>query len=145
MKNQLLKYIFLIFGILCCFSVIAAENLRPDLNGLRIKSPSSGSIYLIDEGRIRGIPSGQTYNNLFRDWKGIVSDINMNSIASGPSLSEGAILAKSHNHAGVYLIDNGMKRGISSHQAMDKYHFSWEQIRSVDQILLDIIPNGPGL
>ena len=141
-KKQLQTNLFLIVGLLYCSSIMAEETLRPDLNGLRMKSPSSAAIYLIDEGRRRAIPSHQTYNNLFRDWEGIVVDININDITSGPLLSEGAILVKSHHIDGVYLIDNGMKRGISSGQLMDKYHFSWKKIRTVDRILLDFIPNG---
>jgi len=141
-KIQLQTGLFLIVGLFCCSSIIAAETLRPDLNGLRIKSPSSATVYLIDEGRRRAIPNPETYYNLFRDWNKIVVDINVNSITSGPRISNGAILAKSHHGKAVYLIDNGVKRWIRSRQAMDKYYFSWKQIRAVDKILLDFIPNG---
>ena len=144
-KIQLQASLFLIVSLFCCSSIIAAETLRPDLNGVRVKSPSSVAVYLIDEGRRRVIANEGTYNNLFRNWNNIVIDINVNSIISGPVISDGAILAKSHHSVAVYLIDNGMKRVIESASVMDKYQFSWEQIRTVDKILLDLIPDGASI
>ena len=37
---------------------------RPDLNGLRVKSPTSPAVYLILDGYRRWIPDPDTYNNL---------------------------------------------------------------------------------
>ena len=116
---------------------------RPDLSGLRIKSPTDTAIYLIDpEGYRRHIPNPETYENLFRDWNGIVADINANDIARGPALSSGAVLAKSPGRAEVYLVSNGIKRHIASPAVMDKYYFDGGKVQTMSQSVLDSIPTG---
>jgi hypothetical protein len=121
------------------------ESLRPDLNGFRLKSPASPYIYLIDEGHRRCIPDPETYNNLFRDWGGIIVDINVIEILEGPPISHGAILSKPYNTGPVYLVDKGVKRFITSPEVMDKYHFAWNRIYVVPSILLESIQNGPSI
>src|SRR5262245_24593851 len=84
---------------------------RTDLAGIRIKSPNAPAIYLIDpDGYRRWIPDPDTYNNLFRDWNGIVVDIDVVSIPEGAPLTSGAVLARPSNAAPVYLVSNGQKR-----------------------------------
>jgi len=120
-------------------------NPRPDLNGFRVKSPASPAIYLIDNGLRRWIPNPETYNNLFRDWSGIIIDINIDDIPLGSNISDGAILARPYHGNPVYLIDRRKKRWITSPAAMDKYHFAWNRIYEVPRILLDSIPTGPNI
>lgn len=115
---------------------------RPDLAGLRVKLPTQPQVYLIDpDGFLRWIPNPPTYNNLFRDWNGIIVDIDVNEIAQGVPLSDGAVLAKGAT-APVYLVSNGEKRWITSPAAMDKYYFNWRTIVVMPQVLLDSIPTG---
>src|SRR2546423_798713 len=114
---------------------------RPDLAGRRIKDPAGPQVYLIDDdGTKRWIPDPPTYNNLFRDWNGIEEVADTNTIDNGRNITEGAVLAKSQQPA-VYLIDNGMKRWVTSPGVMDKFYFSWDKIQVVPQVLLDFIPN----
>ncbi|HKQ51668.1 MAG TPA: hypothetical protein VJT74_04820 [Pyrinomonadaceae bacterium] len=118
---------------------------RPDLNGSRIRHPA-GAIYLILDGMRYHIPNPPTYNNLFRDWNGIDTDINVTDITDGGALSDGAVLAVQNEGGVVYLVTNGFKRAIISPTAMDHYHFSWERIVRVPRILLDFIQEtGPPL
>jgi hypothetical protein len=118
------------------------EIPRPDLNGIRMTLPGPSTVWLIDRGYKRGIPNPETYNNLFRDWNGIVVSIDVNEIPSGPNITNGAILATRPGPGTVYLIDNGVKRGILNPAVMDKYHFAWNRIYRVPQIVLDSIPDG---
>jgi len=115
---------------------------RPRLNGIRVTLPGPSTVWLIDRGYKRAIPNSETYNNLFRDWKGIVVDIDVDDIPSGPDISNGAVLATVHGPGTVFLIDNGRKRGIASPAAMNKYHFAWNRIYRVPRILLASIPDG---
>jgi hypothetical protein len=117
---------------------------RPDLAGVRVQSPNSAPIYLIDpDGYRRWIPDPATFDSLFRDWTGVVVDLGTNRIAEGPALDSGAFLARAPNTAPVYLISNGVKRWITSPAAMDRYWFDWAKIREVPAPGLAAIPNGP--
>jgi hypothetical protein len=116
---------------------------RPDLSGLRVKSPNDPAIYLIDpDGYRRWIPNPATYNNLFRDWNGVVISIDINEIALGLNLTDGAVLARATGTAPVYLVSNGIKRWITSPSAMDKYYFNWNTIIQIPHVLIDSIPTG---
>jgi hypothetical protein len=116
---------------------------RQDLSGLRVRSPVDPAIFLIDpEGYRRHVPDPATYNNLFRDWSGIIVDINIPDIALADPLSPGAVLARAADTPHVYLVSNGIKRHITSPAVMDKYHFSWGQIRVLPRVVMDAIPTG---
>jgi hypothetical protein len=82
---------------------------RPDLNGYRIRHPN-GTVYLILDGTRRHIPNPDTYNNLFRDWSGIIIDIDIDDVNQGSALTIGAVLARPINGSSVYLVSNGVKR-----------------------------------
>ena len=117
---------------------------RPDLSGLRVKLPNHPEIYLIDpEGYRRWIPNPATYNNLFRNWDGVVTDIDIGEIAMSAPLSNGAILARAASTAPVFLVSNGIKRWITSPPVMDKYYFNWNRIYVVPDVLVNFIPAGP--
>ena len=121
----------------------AAVIPRPDLAGLRVKLPTQPQIYLIDpDGYRRWIPNPDTYNNLFRDWNGVVTDIDINEIAEGSALTDGAVLVRGSNSAPVYLVSNSMRRWVTSPAAMDKYHFNWNRVYVVPPVLVDFIPQG---
>jgi hypothetical protein len=117
---------------------------RPDLAGLRVKLPNEPAIYLIDpDGYRRWIPNPQTYNNLFRDWNGVVIDIDVNEIAAGSPLTDGAVLVIGIGTAPVYLVSNGIKRWITSPATMDKYYFNWQTVFQIPHVVVDSIPTGP--
>jgi hypothetical protein len=118
---------------------------RPDLNGLRIVHPGNGAVYLILDGHKSHIPNPPTYNNLFRSWEGIITDIDVTEIPTGPTLTDGAILAVRTGGGAVYLISNGVKRHVVSPLVMDQYHFAWNRIVGVPPALLDSIPTGPNI
>jgi hypothetical protein len=114
---------------------------RPDLSGLRVKLPNQAPIYLVSpEGYRQWIPNPPTYNNLFRDWNGVVIDIDITQIAETVPLSDGAILARADGTAPVYIVSNGVKRWITAPSVMDKYYFNWNTVVVVPHVLLDFIP-----
>ena len=117
---------------------------RPDLSGLRMQSPHTAPIYLIDpEGYRRWIPNPATYDALFRDWGGVVSDLGTNQISARPALDNGAFLARAPGTAPVYLISNGVKRWIVYATTMDKYWFDWAKVHDLSAGALNSIPSGP--
>ncbi len=121
---------------------------RPDLSGLRVKLPGNATpqqqaIYLMDpDGYRRHIPNPTTYTNLFRSWDGIVIDIDIDEIAEGSPLTDGAILARADQTAAVYLVSNEEKRWITSVPVMDKYFFDWDKVLSLPHVVLDFIRTG---
>lgn len=118
---------------------------RPDLNGLRVKMPNRPEIYLIDRGYRRWVPNPMTYNNLFRDWNGIVVDINIDEIPLAPQITSGAVLVRAAGTAPVYLVDAGVKRWIVSPAMMDKYYFAWNRVYVLPAGSVDPIPVGPNI
>lgn len=123
----------------------AAGSVRPDLNGLRVKSPAAPHVYLIDRGVRRHIPDPPTYENLFRSWNGIIVDINITDITLGLPITPGAVLAKASNHPAIYLIDHAQKRWIVSPPVFDKYYFAWNRVVVVPPVLINSIPTGSNI
>jgi len=118
---------------------------RPELNGLRVKMPNRQEIYLIDSGYRRWIPNQATYDNLFRDRSGIISDINVDAIPLGANITSGAMLARASGTAPVYLIDQNVKRWIVSPAIFDQYWFASKQICTVSPVIINAIPSGPNI
>ena len=116
-----------------------------ELWGLRVKLPNRPEIYLIDRGYRRWIPNPATYNNLFRDWNGVVIDIDILQIPLGPQISSGAVLAKAVGTAPIYLVDQGTKRWIVSPDVFNRYHFAWGRVYSQPAAIIDPIPVGPAI
>ena len=119
--------------------------LRKDLDGLRVQLPGDPAVYLMDQGTKRHVPNPATYNNLFRDWNGIVVDASINTIDTGTPISDGAVLAQAFGDSAVYLIDQGRKRHIGSPATMDRYYFDWSKIQHVAPIIIASIPEGPAI
>jgi hypothetical protein len=121
----------------------ASTQPRPDLAGLRVKAPNAAPIYLIDpEGYRRWIPDPTTYDNLFRDWNGVIVALDITSVPERPPLSHGAALVRGNGQAPVYLVSNGIKRWITSPAAMDKYYFDWDKIQVLAPAVVNSIPTG---
>ena len=120
-------------------------SLRKDLDGLRVQLPGDPAIYLMVAGQKRHIPDPPTYDNLFRDWNGVVQDPHLNDIDTGTPINHGAVLAQGYGDAAVYLIDGGHKRHIGSPATMDRYHLAWNKIQHVAPILIASIPTGAAI
>jgi hypothetical protein len=115
---------------------------RPDLACLRVKSPATAHVYLIDPwGFKRWIPNASTYENLFYGWNGIHVDLNVNDISDGAPLSDDAHLAKATDSQPVYLLSNGCKSWISSPGVMTNCNFDWQKIRTYAPVVINSIPN----
>jgi len=121
------------------------ENLRPDLNGRRVKRPEHPAIYLMDGGLKRLIPNPDTYNGIFVDWDGIITDVPLDDIPDGQMLSNGAVLVRPANSGNIYLIDRGTKRLVQQPEIMELYRFNLKKVHVVPPIVADLIPNGKPL
>jgi len=113
---------------------------RPDLNGLRVRSPTTGELFLIDRGYRRLIANPDIYNSLFRTWDGIVEDLDIEDIPLGSPISDGAILVRCDTSSHIYLVDDGTKRHITGPAVMDKYFLAWTRVHDVPHGVFDAIP-----
>ncbi|MET4923002.1 hypothetical protein P3L51_11685 [Streptomyces sp. PSRA5] len=121
----------------------AAVADRPELNGYRLKTVGSMTIWVVIDGKRRGIP-GNTYLNLFHSYNGVEQVIDIASITDGGPLSAGAILADAPSSDTIWLISNGQKRGITG-RAWERYAFDGGKVRMLDDLVLDSIPQGPNI
>lgn len=126
------------------------DSRRPDLNGLRLILPGTAPVYLVDMGEKRWIPNPQVYNQLFRDWNGIIQDIDILEITTGTTIPVTAILFRCFNSPKVFLLDgeppHQIKRWITSPAVMDRYNFDWNKIH-VFNVPLEALnyPDGPDI
>jgi len=107
-------------------------DLRPDLNGLRVRLPGTFPIYLIDQGKRRHIPSEDVYNFLFSTWDGIVDDIDIVKIQLGEPIPSTADLVRFLGRPAIFLKDgvqpNHVLRHITSPEVMERYKFNWANV-----------------
>src|SRR4051794_37367351 len=87
-----------------------AEVNWTQYDGERVIGSKGGAVYLALNGQLCWIPDPTTYNNLFKDWNGIVvNDYLINNMPHGATLTSGAVLAQATGTAPVYLATNNMK------------------------------------
>jgi hypothetical protein len=121
---------------------VSTAVVRPDLNGIRVRSPADPKIYLIDRGVKRWIPNPETYNNLFANWDNVIVSIEVNEITSGPDITNGAVLARPSGQAPIYLLDQNQKRHIQSPATMAKYSFNGGRVYQIPPAIMDSIYTG---
>lgn len=107
------------------------QELRTDLNGLRVRLPGSPPIYLIDLGKRRHIPNPQVYDRLFTTWAGVIDDIDIDEIWLGDPIPETAMLFACSDSPKVFLLDGippkQVKRHVFDPATMERYKFRWPQ------------------
>jgi hypothetical protein len=113
--------------------------IRKDLDGLRVKSQSAGTVYLIDQGKKRRVGNG-AYEALFQ-WGPQVMDVD--GIDTGTDLIDGSVLVAIWRYQTAYLIDLGkrIKRPIASEQTFQ--HYGFRGVTYVPPSILDFVPDGP--
>ncbi|HSI63809.1 MAG TPA: hypothetical protein VLE43_11840 [Candidatus Saccharimonadia bacterium] len=115
---------------------------RHDLNGRRVKHPEQAAVYFIDTGFKRLVTTPQIFNRLFVSWTSIEPMTDLESIPSGPPLSEGAVLVTAEGGDKIYLVDRGVRRLIGSDQLFEKYGFNRKKIAVVPPLVLESVPAG---
>ncbi len=122
-----------------------AANDWTKYDGERVKGSNSAPIYLILHGQLRWIPNPTTYTNLFASWNNvIVSDYLVDSVPSGPALTNGAVLAKGSG-AATYLVTNGQKLWIPNPDTFNKFSFNSAKVVTVPDVVINAIPSGPNV
>ena len=105
-------------------------------DGERVKGSNSAPYYLIVLGQLRWIPDPTTYNNLFKDWNGVmVNDYLVDNVPLGLALTSGAVLAKGSG-APEYLVTNGQKLWIPSPAVFGQFYFNSGKVVTVQQYVI---------
>mmetsp|Transcript_45786 Transcript_45786/g.41001 ORF Transcript_45786/g.41001 Transcript_45786/m.41001 type:complete len:142 (+) Transcript_45786:45-470(+) len=124
-------------------------DMKP-FEGNRLHSkPGNGAIYLVLDGKLRHIPDPPTFNQLFDKWEyENMNDILLQQLVKGDPLPQGSHLFNG-TAPHVYLLDkiNGklVKRHIVSPPVFNKYSFSGSKIKSIPNISVQAIPDGPAI
>lgn len=135
---------------------------RHDLNGLRVQQYGDRSVYLMDQGLRRLIPTPQVMARLFTlgaNWvhrydaaaPGVILDLNVSQLDAGLQLPEECVIFQTTDSPQVFLLDhdgNGeqVKRWITTAQAMDRFQFDWAKIKRWDVPLASLgLADGPDI
>lgn len=115
-------------------------------DGQRVTGSQPGTVFLVLNGELRGIPDPATYNNLFNDWNTIVvSDYLVDNIPAGPGLSVGAVLAKGNASDAVFLVSNGSKQWVPSPAVFERFAFNGNNVNVIAQVIVDAAAQGPNV
>ena len=141
----LVKQSLAILAILAASGSPPEAVTRPELNGTRVRSPGTATVYLIDNGFRRAVPNVAAYEALFRDWECIVEDLDIDAIRMGDPLGDSAELVRLSGDPAVYFVDGATRRHVANPQVMDRFRFAWERVREVSSEELRRWPEGPKL
>ena len=118
-------------------------------NGYRVKEVGKSTIYLVDRGMKRHITDSDTYNRIFKNWKGILEFHSLHTIPNGRSIDQDMGLIGFEHDSFIYFFDKDatgkpMKRWITSPSILNKYAFHSE-ISILPQWMKNAIPNGSSI
>ena len=115
-------------------------------DGQLVQVSGTSPVYLIVLGEACWVPNPATFDNLFVQarWKQIqqISKTGFDTIPPGPPLTDGAYLAKVPTSAPQYLVSWGMANHISGPDAVQRYGFNEQALRTVTQQQIDSLGKG---
>jgi hypothetical protein len=146
--SRLASFYALPVNVLCSIGQLT----NPRANGILIRSPVNGGIYLLEEGERRHVPSAlaAATNHLDLDRAIGVTAGEIDSIPAGPAIKpgEGALLKKPDS-AGIYVLDDTgtgyVRRWVSSRAAMETFGLKYDQVHTVSSATLDSYAAGAPL
>ncbi|AXI08493.1 hypothetical protein CUC15_05975 [Oceanobacillus zhaokaii] len=109
-----------------------------------------GKVYQIDHGKKRWIVNPIAYHSLYRGNPGDALFFpGLSNVADGPVIGDGTGLFRTTATGGkVFWLDKEdgvttFKRWITSPEAMDRYHFTWDRIPTLPGNFADIPDGSP--
>eukprot|EP00483_Globobulimina_turgida_P000914 UN00915 len=99
-------------------------------------------IFLVLDGYARLIPNLTTYGNLFDSG---ASQTKVDKVTQGKGFNGDTCLLGAENQAGVYLLDLGEARPITSIKAMQRYSFAFDKVKKVPFGVIRAIPVGESI
>lgn len=124
---------------------ITAKTLFPQGRLLQLKT--NGAVYYIENGTRHAILDKSVLNARFPNDALFPADpIEVEQYKEGKAvgLTDGALVKASDNRT-VYVISNGMRRAIPTESIFTSYGYSWKNILTVPQSVLNLHPLGDPL
>jgi peptidoglycan hydrolase-like amidase len=125
-------------------SLIDEVPLAGELSNL-IQYQGESSVYLLEDQKLRYIPSSSLFNTLGFSWDDIttpsVEVIDAYTTVGTPLYP----LMKANNSSSVYAISSSAKHHITSSQSFNAWGFDWNYISEVDPSIVESIATGPAL
>ena len=121
---------------------IQENEFYPD--GTLLSSPK-GEVYIIQAGTKRYIPSPTIFEAKYK-WENVIQ-VTQEVIDKYPRgndqyYPDGSLIS---SNTGVFLMQDNLRRPITSPEVFESYGFSWSQIRRATDYELSIIPEGQAL
>ncbi len=118
-------------------AVLTTASNHP--NGSLLMRPG-GEVFVIREGQRRYIPSPLIFEARYR-WESLieVSDSYLNTYTQGVNefYPDGLLISSA---SGVYIMQNNVRRPITSPEVFESYGLNWGQVRRATDFELSIIP-----
>lgn len=122
---------------------------RPDLDGLRLFEPGKPDVWLVFHGRRHRIASSNVYDSLFHEVDGIIESQEIEGVALGDQIGEGACLIRADGTLPVYLLtvfDGEARRcHIPSYEVLRDFGFHEKKVRDASPLLVNAVPIGEAL
>ncbi len=126
-------------------------NVNYRNNGL-IRAQNTTGVYLIQNGAKRGFSTAEAFLSYGYQWTTVVNvtSVELGMIPTGAEVvynvhfRDGKLIRKAGSD-GVYLVENGAKRGFPNAQVFLNHGYKWEDVISVSDVEFGSIPTGPDM
>jgi hypothetical protein len=109
-----------------------------------VHDPATGKVSVVYQGRRRHIPNPETLIALGFRWEEVTNDARLAALPEGapyPVLTTNLI--RQPATGAVYILEQGLRRGIPDMDTFIKMGLSWSSVRDVPDTTLTAIPLGP--
>ncbi len=122
---------------------------RPDLDGLRLTGPDQTDVWLVFHGRRHRIASPQVYDSLFSGTEAILLSADLEAIAEGPVLDDGACLVRPDGELDIYLATGAGEQTrlfhVPTYESLLDFDFDEAKVHTVPRLIVEAMPAGEPL
>ena len=120
---------------------------RPDLDGKSLITPGRPDTWIVFHGKRHRIPSTMVFDALFSNIEHLASIEEVDEIALGPDLSEGACLIRETGTLAIYLLTGLPEGGVSRHfvptyESLVDFSFDESKVVMLPKLVMDALPLG---
>jgi hypothetical protein len=121
-------------------------------DGQLVRQSGSTGVYLVQNGTKRGFANAETFLSYGYQWTSVtsISSTELGYIPLGQDMPynvhfrDGQLVRQSGS-TGVYLVENGVKRGFPDAETFVKDGYKWEDVITITHVEFSMIPLGPDM